>query len=209
MVKTVYAKVKKQSVNARGTDNYLAHSVQRLYNKSAPMLLLESILFIVVGILMLINPLGILSAITFVLGCVLILIGFYRTVSGFVVSHEYGGGWFDVLSGLVNVIIGVLFLVYPLGSVISLVYVFVFLFIFKALRALVFAISMAMARFGHYIFNLIMALAFVALSVMLLFYPVVGVATVVVYIAIMLLMYAFANLYMFFELRRLKAHVSD
>ena len=54
MVKTVYAKVKKQSVNARGTDNYLAHSVQRLYNKSASMLLLESILFIVVGLAILI-----------------------------------------------------------------------------------------------------------------------------------------------------------
>ncbi len=206
MVKTVKAKEKKQSQKMQHND-WVQHSVQRMYNKSAPMLIVESILFVVMGILMLINPVGILSAMTFVFGCALILIGFYRTVSGFIVSHEYGGGWLDVLFGLINIIIGVLFLVYPLGSVVSLLYVFIVLFVFKALRALVFAINMVRAKFGHYVFNLIMAIVFVILSVALLFYPLAGAVAVVIYLAVILLMYAVADLYMYWQLRKLKKNV--
>lgn len=206
MVKTVKAKEKKQSKKKQYND-CVQHSVQRMYNKSAPMLIVESILFFVMGILMLVNPVSILSTMTFVFGCVLILIGFYRTVSGFIVSHEYGGGWMDVLFGLINVIVGVLFLVYPLGSVVSLLYVFIVLFVVKALRALVFAINMARAHFGHYVFNLVMAIVFVALSVVLLFYPLAGAVAVVIYLAVVLLMYAVSDLYMYWQLRKLKKGV--
>lgn len=206
MVKNVKAKEKKQSKKMQHND-WVRHSVQRMYNKSAPMLIVESILFLVMGILMLVNPVGILTVMTFVFGCVLILIGFYRTVSGFVVSHEYGGGWIDVLFGLINVIIGVLFLVYPLGSMVGLVYVFVVLFVFKALRALIFAINMARAKFGHYVFNLVMAIVFVILSIALLFYPLAGAVAVIIYFAILLLMYALSDLYMYWQLRKLKQNV--
>ena len=111
-------------------DYRVRYVVQRMYNKSAPMMIVESILFIVAGIYMLINPMGVLTIVAFIFGCVLILIGFYRAVSGFIVSHEYGGGWPDVLAGLVNIIIGVLFLICPFGSSVGLVYVFIVLFVF-------------------------------------------------------------------------------
>lgn len=204
MLKTVKAKAKKKNESQR---DYVAHSVQRLYNKSAPMLVVESILFLIAGVIMLVNPVGVLSAITFVLGCVLMLLGFYRMVSGFIVSHDYGGGWIDVLAGLLNIIIGLLFLTYPLGSVISLVYVFIVLFIFKALAAFIFAINMVRARFGHYIFNLIMSIILVCVSVALLFYPLAGAVAVVLCMAAMLLAYAIADMYMYWQLRSLKKNV--
>lgn len=204
MVKTVKAKIKKKNENQR---DYIAHSVQRMYNKSAPMLVVESVLFLIAGVIMLVNPVRVLSAMTFILGCFLMLLGFYRMVSGFIVSHEYGGGWIDVLSGLLNIIIGLLFLTYPLGAVISLVYVFIILFIFKALAALMFAINMVRARFGHYIFNLIMSVVLVCASVALLFYPLAGAVAVGVCMAVMLLAYAIADMYMYWQLRSLKKNV--
>ena len=81
--------------------------LQRLYNKSAPMLLFEAVLFAVFGVFMLIQPVGFLSVIVTLFAIVLMLIGFYRVVSGLVASQEYGGGWLDVLFGLFNIIIGV------------------------------------------------------------------------------------------------------
>lgn len=187
----------------------VAFGVQRLYDKSAPLLIAEAVLFVVAGVLMLVRPVGFLAAITFIVGVGLLLFGLYRMVAGFVSARGYGGGWLDVLFGIASVVVGILFCVYPVGSIISLVYVFVLLFLFNAIRALVFAVNMARARFGHYIFNLVMAVILVALAVLLLIWPMAGAVAVVVWLAITLLMYAVADVYMYIELRRLKKVVAD
>ncbi len=206
----VEKKSKSKNVKSRrNTSDPMAASVQRLYNRSAPLLICEALLFAFAAVMIIIKPVAILTALTFVIGVGLILFGLYRTIAGFVVSRNIGGGWVDVLFGLVNVIFGVLFCVYPVGSMISLVYIFVILFLFKALRALVFAINMARAKFGHYVFDLIMAIILVALAVFLLFYPVAGAVAMIYYLAITLILYAAADIYMYIELRKLKKEIAD
>lgn len=202
--------IKKQKSKFKYADeNPVAYGVQRLYSRSVPLLLGEALLFIGVGVLMLIKPLDVLMLLTLVLGGGLILSGLYRVIAGFVASYGYGGAWVDVVFGLINIAIGVLFCVYPLGAVISLVYVFVVLFGVKAFRALVFAINMARVRFGNWRFNFIVAMLLVVVTIMLLFYPTAGAIAVVVYLAIMLFMYALFDLYMFWQLRRLKRVIAD
>lgn len=200
--------VKKNTTKRRGTNrghvNPMTAAVERMYNRSAPLLIAEAILFAVASVFMLMRPVAILTALTFVIGAALIVFGLYRTVAGFVVSRQIGGGWMDVLFGLVNILLGVVFCAYPVGSVISVVYIFVIMFLLKALHALVFAINMARAKFGHYVFDLIMALILVALAILLLVYPVAGAIAVVYYLAATLAFYAIANIYMYIELRRLK-----
>ncbi len=194
-------KAKRKSHNETSS---IAAMVRRLYDKSAPLLICESMLFIVAGVFLLIKPVAILTALTFIIGIGLILFGLYRTISGFVTSHNIGGGWFDVLFGLLNIVLGVLFCIYPVNSLISIVYIFVILFFFKSLRALIFAINMARAKFGHYVFNLIMTIILVVLAVALLFFPMAGAIALVYYLAITLFLYAVADIYMFIELMRLK-----
>ena len=202
--------IKKQKSKFKYADeNPVAYGVQRLYSRSVPLLLGEALLFIGIGVLMLIKPLDVLMLLTLVLGGGLILSGLYRVIAGFVASYGYGGAWVDVVFGLINIAIGVLFCVYPLGAVISLVYVFVVLFGVKAFRALVFAINMARVRFGNWRFNFIVAMLRVVVTIMLLFYPTAGAIAVVVYLAIMLFMYALFDLYMFWQLRRLKRVIAD
>ncbi len=202
--------LKKQKSKFKYADeNPVAYGVQRLYSRSVPLLLGEALLFIGIGVLMLIKPLDVLMLLTLVLGGGLILSGLYRVIAGFVASYGYGGAWVDVVFGLINIAIGVLFCVYPLGAVISLVYVFVVLFGVKAFRALVFAINMARVRFGNWRFNFIVAMLLVVVTIMLLFYPTAGAIAVVVYLAIMLFVYALFDLYMFWQLRRLKRVIAD
>lgn len=201
---------KTKTVKAKRTKkNPVAASVKRLYNKSAPLLICEAILFALASGLILFKPVAVLTALTFVIGVGLIIFGLYRTIAGFVVSRNIGGGWIDVLFGLINIILGVLFCIYPVGSMISVVYIFVVLFLFKALRALVFAINMARAKFGHYVFDLIMAIILVGLAVLLLFYPVAGAVALIYYLAATLLLYAAADIYMYIELLRLKKQVTE
>lgn len=184
-------------------------SVERLYNKSAPLLLGEALLLGIIALFMVFKPLIVLETLMLVLGCGLILFGLYRMVAGFVITRPYGGGWVDVVFGMINVVLGVLFLVYPAGSMMALLYVFLFLFLFKSLQALVFAINMARARFGHWVFDLIVALGLCALAVALLFWPLTGAVAIVYYLAITMLFYAAADVYMFIELRQLKHMVDD
>lgn len=202
-------KIKKTKKQKRVADSSVVHGVQRLYDRAAPMLICEALLLLCAGAIMLWRPVGLLTLLTLVLGGALILFGLYRTIAGFVASRGYGGGWLDVLFGLINIGVGVLFCAYPMGSMVGLSYVFIILFMFKAVRALLFAINMARARFGHWIFNLIMSVILLVMAVILMFFPVAGAVAMVIYLAVMLILYAFADVYMFFELRRLKKAVVD
>lgn len=202
-------KIKKTKKQKRVADSSVVHGVQRLYDRAAPMLICEALLLLCAGAIMLWRPVGLLTLLTLVLGGALILFGLYRTIAGFVASRGYGGGWLDVLFGLINIGVGVLFCAYPMGSIVGLSYVFIILFMFKAVRALLFAINMARARFGHWIFNLIMSVILLVMAVTLMFFPVAGAVAMVIYLAVMLILYAFADVYMFFELRRLKKAVVD
>lgn len=199
---------KKKNVKSRRTDA-IAAGVERLYAKSAPLLIAEALLLGVTAILMAFWPVAILTVLTFVIGAGLILFGLYRTIAGFVVPREYGGGWFDVLFGLINVILGVLFCVYPVSSIIGLAYVFIILFIFKALRILIFSINMARVRFGHYVIDLIISIALVALAFALLFWPMAGAVAIVYYLAISMLLYAAADVYMYIELLKLRKKLNS
>lgn len=202
-------RAKKVKTTSQSRVNPVAASVKRLYNKSAPLLICEALLFGIAAILMVFKPVAILTALTFVIGVALVLFGLYRTISGFVVSRDMGGGWFDVLFGLVNVVLGVLFCIYPVGSIISLVYIFVVLFLFKALRALVFSINMIRAKFGHYWFDLVMSIILIALAVFLMAYPMAGAVVMIYYLAITLLLYAAADVYMYIEVLKLKKATED
>lgn len=187
--------------------DYIADVVHRIYDKSAPMLLTEGLLFAVIGVAMLVRPMGVLTVITYVLGGALMLFGMYRTIAGFVASHDYGGGWLDVIFGLVNILIGILFLMYPSGSIVGLMYIFILLFLAKAISVLIFAINMIRVRFGHYILNLMMAMILVGIATFLLFNPLAGAIAIIITLALMLLLYSVADLYMFIQVRKLKHHV--
>lgn len=189
--------------------NPIAASVKRLYNKSAPLLICEALLFGIAAILMVVKPVAILTALTLVIGIALILFGLYRTIAGFVVSRDVGGGWVDVLFGLVNIVLGVLFCIYPVGSIISLIYIFIVLFLFKSLRALIFSVNMIRAKFGHYWFDLIMSVILIALAIFLMVYPMAGAVVMVYYLAAILLLYAAADVYMYIEILRLKKLTND
>lgn len=178
--------------------------IQRLYYKSAPMLLFEAVLFAIFGVFMLVQPVGFLSVIVTVFAIMLMLIGVYRVISGLVASQEYGGGWLDVLFGMFDIIIGVLFFAYPIGSFIGIMYLFIVLFIVHSVRSVIFAINLTRARFGHYVLNLILSLILLAVAISLLFFPLAGAVLGVLIMAILLLVYALADIYMFIQIYRLR-----
>lgn len=181
--------------------------VQNMYNRSAPLLICEAALMALAAMLIVFRMMTILDMLTFIVGAALILFGLYRTISGFIVSRVPGGGWIDVIFGLVNIMLGVLFCAYPIDSFMGIMYVFIVLLLFKAVKALIFAINMARARVGHYAMDLTVAISLFLLVLFLLFFPMAGVITMMYVLAIILLMYAASDIYMFIELVHLKNRV--
>ncbi len=194
------------ATKSRAMNNPIAQYVRRLYSRSTTLLLCEAVLFAAIGVLMFIKPLWFLATVMFVIGIILAAFGAYRTIVGLAGDGRPGTSrGLDITFGLLNVLIGVLFCVFPF----SIVYMFAILFLAKAIQALVFSINMARARFGHYIFSLIVSVILVAIAVMILVFPAVGAVTMVYYLAISLLLYALADIYMYLELRRMKRYVTD
>ena len=205
--KTVRARrVKRVSRAKREHRNEVVASIDRLYSKSASMLIFEALLFVVTAVVLFFKPVLVLTVFTYVIGLALMMFGLYRMISGFVSTTDSGG--IDVVFGLVNTVLGLLFLVYPSGSLVSVAYICVILFFFKALRVLIFAINLARARFGHYMITLVAGLALFVLAVALFFFPLGAFIAMTYYLAVLLLVYAVADIYMFVELAKIKNQIA-
>ncbi len=177
--------------------------IKRIYRNTAPLLVGEALLFIVAGVLMLARPIEFLSVITFIIGAALVVFGLYRVSMVFVSNLGFSIGTYDVFFGLVTLILGVVFCVYPYGAAIGMIYVFVVLFLLNALRMLFFAINMLRIGFGYYRVDLIAAVVMLILSAALLFFPLLAGGVLVGCLAAYLFVYAALDIYMFLKLLNL------
>ena len=183
--------------------------VDRIYRNTVPLLLAEALLFAIVAVFMMVRPVEILNAITFVVGGILIVFGLYRTSMVFVSNLGFGIGAYDVFFGLVTMILGIVFCVYPRGATVGIMYVFIIMFLLVALRMLFFALNMIRAGFEHYWADFGVALGMLVLSLVLLFIPNLAIGVLVWCIAIYLLLYAVADIYMFWKLLRLRRAIRE
>ena len=182
----------------------LIRLAKRVYRHTAPLLLGEAILFIIVALLMMIKPVEILSAVTFIVGAVLVIFGLYRTSMVFVSTQGLTAGTFDVFFGLVTFVLGVIFCIYPYGATVGDIYIFVVMFLMNALRLLFFAVNVARARIGHHITDVAVSVGLVVLALSLLFMPNLAIGVLVWFLAVYLLCYAAADIYMFVRLVQMK-----
>ena len=183
-------------------------SVNRLYSKGAPILLFEALLFVATALVLFVKPVLVLTIFTYIIGLALMLFGLYRMISGFIATDAGIGGGIDVVFGVINIVLGLLFFVYPSGSLVSVAYICVILFFFKALRVLIFAINLARMRFGHYMIILWAAIVMFVLAIALFFFPLGTFIAMTYYLAVLLLIYAAADVYMFMELVRLRRRIA-
>lgn len=202
-------RVKRASRSHQASHNPIVASINRMYAKNAPTLVGEALLFVAAAAVLFIKPVLVLTIFTYVIGIALLIFGLYRMIMGFVASNDNAGGGIDVVFGLVNIVLGTLFVVYPSGSLVSVAYIFVVLFFVKALRILVFAINIVRARFGHYMITLFGALVLFALALALFFFPLGTFIAMTYYLAVLLIIYAVADIYIFIELSKLRQMVRE
>jgi uncharacterized membrane protein HdeD (DUF308 family) len=180
------------------------HLIDNIYRNMVPLLLGEALLFTVVAFFLMMRPIEVLNAMTFVIGGVFIVFGLYRISMVFVSNLGFGIGAFDVFFGFVTMVLGIVFCVYPRGATMGMIYVFIVMFLLIALRMLFFALNMIRIGFEHYWIDMWGAVGMTAISVILLFLPNLAAGILVWCVAIYLLLYAVSDVYMFFKLLRLR-----
>lgn len=187
----------------------LIRLAKRVYHHTAPLLLGEALLFIVMAVLMMVRPVEILSAITFVVGVMLVVFGLYRTSMVFVSSQGFTAGISDVVVGLATFVLGIVFCIYPYGATVGVIYIFVVMFLMNALRMLFFALNVARARVERRVLDIVISGALCVLALGLLFMPNVAIGVLVWFLAIYMLVYAGADIYMFVRLRHLNRTIRN
>lgn len=187
----------------------LIRLAKRVYRHTAPLLLGEALLFIVMAVLMMVRPVEILSAITFVVGVMLVVFGLYRTSMVFVSSQGFTAGTSDVVVGLATFVLGIVFCIYPYGATVGVIYIFVVMFLMNALRMLFFALNVARARVERRVLDIVISGALCVLALGLLFMPNVAIGVLVWFLAIYMLVYAGADIYMFMRLRHLNRTIRN
>lgn len=208
MVKEKPIKAKRVKSKA-AAEHPMQKPIEKLYNKSAPLLMFEGLLFIVAALLIFFRPIPILATLTWVFGVILALFGVYQTILGLLGGQStFNGRWANVLFGLINVALGAIFVIWPAGSIITVVYLFVILFFVKAIKALLISIQLWKYKFGSYMIDMVISVAMLVLAALMLFFPRFGAVTVMYYLGISLLLYAVADFKMYSELRKLKKLVS-
>lgn len=198
----VKAKQKTQEKNLRKEKTL--NLINRIFGRTLPLLMGEAVLFVVTAVLMMANPGAMLTMATFVIGGCLIVFGLFRVGASFVSSQKTGFGALDVFLGLLSMVLGIVFCVFPHGVALGVVYVFLVLFLLNALRILFFALGLARAKFGNYSRDLIFAGILVLVACLLLVLPNLATGVLVWLLALYLLVYAVADIYMFVKLLRIK-----
>lgn len=180
-------------------------SLKKLAAQNAPLLLLEAALFTFAAILIFMRPIQTLALLTLMFGIVLLVFGLYQLLFGFFgkenAPHEKT---LSLVFGVINIVLGLIFFLQPVSSMVALVYLFAILFLVKAIRTIVIAVDMMRSKSGHYAIDIVVALIMATIAVLALLFPAFGALTAMYFIGVTLALYAAADIYLYMELVQVK-----
>ena len=97
--------------------------IEKLFKKSRWVSIIESLIFALLGIILICKPEGTLKFITFLLGTIFILTGIYKIINYFVSKGRYNFYDYDLAYGLVACIIGIITIFFSstIGSIFRII----------------------------------------------------------------------------------------
>lgn len=151
--------------------------------------LIVGIVFVIAGIASYMNPDDTLKFISICIGIGALVKGFYELWFRRGVGNLFGesSGWL-LFMGILDIILGLLFIFRAASGIIVIAYIFAFWFIFDSIAEIATAGYFKQLNRGYYILNLILNIIALFIGFVLLFNPLIAATTLVLIIAFYLIL---------------------
>lgn len=160
--------------------------LRKLLKKSGWISIIESIIFAILGIVLVCKPEGTVKAITYILGTVFILIGIFKIINYFIDRGNDDFYNFDLIYGLTAIVIGIVTMAYMnvIGSIFRIIIgVWIIYTSFVRINT-----SLQIKRIGSTLWGWSLALAIIMFVCGL--YVVINPGTIIVTIGIIMIIYS-------------------
>ena len=139
--------------------------VEKIFKKSGWISIIESLIFVILGILLIINPEGILKTIAYILGGIFIVVGGYKIFNYFTSKGKYDFFNYDLIYGLMAVIIGIVTIAYS-STISTILRVIVGVWIiYSSFMRIGLSVKLKAQGFDVWIYSLVLALVMLALGI--------------------------------------------
>ena len=150
---------------------------------------IAGILMIITAFLLIWHPNSGLHAFVLIFGIVAIIQGIEWLAAYFRIHNYYSHSWVTIISVILDIIIGVLFLCsYDIGEL-TITYLFVIWFFVDSLVGIVFSGHLRSISTGYFIFNLILNIISLGVAVLLIFNPIIAALSLVWLVAFWLVIF--------------------
>ena len=160
--------------------------LRKILKKTGWVSIVESMIFAILGIILVCKPEGTVKVITWILGTIFILIGIYKIINYFASKGENDFYNFDLIYGLTAIVIGIVTMAYMniIGSVFRIIIgVWIIYTSFVRINT-----AIQIRKFGNavWIWSLVLAIAMFMCGL----YIVINPATIIITIGIIMIVYS-------------------
>lgn len=154
------------------------------------------ILLVVAGFLVMAYPDRSFKTFVFLFGVISIIQGVLWISAYAKFKDLFGMSWLTILSGILDIIVGILFLASRSVGGIALAILFAIWFMTDSIVGIVFASHLKSFSTGYYVFSLILNIISLIIAIVMLFNPLIAAWTLVYVVAFWLLVFGFNEIIM-------------
>lgn len=167
------------------------------------LMLILGILLMITGIIIFIWPTQSYISMAIILPVAMILLGIVNVIMAFKEKYIRGRGWLAV-SGIIEVILGVLLLIYTDFSATLLPYFFGFWLLLRGINQIGLARELSSIRVSEMGWSIVSAILLLICALIVLFNPMFGITTIVLWVGVSFLMIGISLFAYSFDLYSIK-----
>ncbi len=160
--------------------------LEKLFKKTGWISILESIIFAIIGVVLIWKPTETVTFVSYLLGTIFIVIGIFKAVNYFLSKGKYDFYNYDLIFGLMAIVIGIITIVCSntIGSIFRIA-IGVWI-IYSSLIRLSLALKLRTQNIGAWVYSLILAIVMFACGLFIA----LNSGSVVITIGIMMIVYS-------------------
>lgn len=160
--------------------------VEKIFKKTGWISILESLIFTILGAIIIWKPEGTLKVISYVLGIVFIIIGIWKIINYFSAKGKYDFYNYELIYGLMAVIIGIVTMIYSntIGSIFRII-IGIWI-IYSSFMRMSLSVKLKALNLNVWIYSLILAIVMFICGL----YIIMNAGTVIITIGIMMIVYS-------------------